>query len=439
MADGTTTSRRPRLRVRWVIFTYLFGFAFILYLQRTSFSVAAVQMMPELGISQIELGWLLTAYLVTYTLFQLPGGVFGEWLGARKALVVTGLIGLAAVVATPLAPILLAGSALFAVLLIARLVLGTAHAPLFAISVGAIESWFPAGKWAFPNGLQTSGLQLGSAAATPLIAILMETYGWKHALLWTSFPALALIILWGRYGRNTPAEHPAVTAAERAELHANTARHAGTGISRQELLRVLSNRDVLLLAISYTIMNYVFYLLSTWCFLYLIQERHLSVLQSGWLASLPFIAAAIGAGVGGELSDRLAVRFGLRIGYRAVPIVALPLAGLLLFAGVEFTNAYWAVGALSLAFASIELTEGAYAAATTAVGREHTMAAWGVVGTGGNLGGIIGTPIVAWLSAHHAWTAAFLTGTGFAIVSGILWFWVDSGREITVEPQRTPA
>ena len=40
------------------------------------------------------------------------------------------------------------------------------------------------------------------------------------------------------------------------------------------------------------------------------------------------------------------------------------------------------------------------------------MTAWGVVGTGGNLGGVIGTPLVAVLSAHHAWTAAFLTGTG---------------------------
>ncbi len=261
MSKGTTTRHRPRLRVRWVVFTYLFAFAFVAYVQRTSFSVAAVQMMPELGISQIELGWLMTAYLVTYTVFQLPGGVFGEWLGARRALVITGLVGLGAAVATPLAPLLLAGTALFVVLLIARLLLGTAHAPLFPVSVGAIESWFPVGNWAFPNGLQTSGLQLGSAAATPLIAILMESYGWKHALLWTSFPALALIVLWSWYGRNTPAEHPAVTAEERAELHANTVRHAGAGISRHDLLRVLGNRDVLLLAISYTIMNYVFYLL----------------------------------------------------------------------------------------------------------------------------------------------------------------------------------
>ena len=202
---------------------------------------------------------------------------------------------------------------------------------------------------------------------------------------------------------------------------------------------MLANKDILLLAISYTIMNYVFYLLSTWSFLYLVQERHLSVLESGWLASLPFMAAALGAAVGGKLSDDLTVRYGLSIGYRAVPLVSLPLAGLLLFAGVESSNPYLAVAALSLAFAATEITEAAYSAATIAVAREHTMAAWGVVGTGGNLGGVIGTPIVAILSAHHAWTAAFLTGTVAAIVSGLLWWWIDGGRPLQTGVSRTAA
>ncbi len=417
-----------RMRVRWVMFGYMFAFAFIIYLQRTSFSVTAVQMMPELGMTQVELGWLFTAYLITYTVFQLPGGIFGEWLGARKALVVTGLVGFCAAIATPLVPLLLAGSAMLLALLVARIVLGLAHAPLFPVSTGVFETWFPVGHWGLPNGLQTAGLQFGSAAATPLIAVLMQSYGWKNALLWTTLPALALVGLWSWYGRNSPAEHPRVSAAERAELEVNASGHSAAGINRRDLMRVLGNRDILLLAASYTIMNYVFYLLSTWCFLYLVQERHLSILESGWLASLPFIAAGVGAGIGGKVSDALAVRYGLCIGYRAVPVVSLPLAGLLLFAGVESTDPYLAVGALSLAFAAIEITEAAYSAATTAVAREHTMTAWGVVGTGGNLGGVIGTPLVAVLSARHAWTAAFLTGTVFAIISGVLWLWIDGSR-----------
>ncbi len=425
------SSRFPGLRVRWVMLAYLFGFAFVAYMQRTSFTVAAAQMMPELGISQMQLGWLMTGYLIAYTIGQLPGGVFGQWIGARRALLITGLVGLAATIVTPLAPALFSGVALLAVLMLTRVVLGIAHAPLFPVSTGVIESWFPVGRWGFPNGLQVSGLQLGSAAATPMIAFMMQAYGWKHSLLWTSLPALLLIVLWGRYGRDRPAQHAGVSDAERAELRDNTAAPAAASVSLKDLRRVLANRDVLLLAISYTIMCYVFYLLGSWCFLYLVQERHLSIPQSGLLGSLPFIAAAIGAGVGGKWADRLALRYGLRIGYRAIPLVALPLAGVLLLIGVEATSPYWAVAALSLAYGAVEMTEGPYGAAATAVGREQTMAAFGVVNTGGNLGGIIGTPMVAWFSSHHAWTAAFVTGTVAAIVSGVMWFWIDAGRPVS--------
>jgi len=419
-------------RVRWVMLAYLFGFAFVAYMQRTSFSVASAQMMPELGISQIQLGWLMTAYLVTYTAFQLPGGVFGQWLGARRGLVITTVVALAATLATPLAPLWFKGAALAAVLLLSRLMVGAAHAPLFPISTGVIESWFPVGNWAWPNGLQSAGMQLGSAAATPLIALLMVTYGWKHTLVWTSLPVVLLVALWAWYGRNRPSEHPAVSAAELAELGDVRAGPAPV-MNRHDLMRVLANRDILLLFTSYTIMNYVFYLLASWSFLYLVQERHLSVPQSGLLGSLPFIAAAIGCAVGGRLTDRFAARFGARIGYRLVPLFALPLAGLLLYVGVKVGSPLWAVAALSLTYGLIEMTEGPYAAAATAVSRERAMTAYGVVGTGGNLGGIIGTPLVAWFTAHGAWTAAFVTGTAAAVLSGILWLWIDASRVMAAD------
>jgi len=426
--------RLSGVRVRWVILALLFGFAFVAYMQRTSFSVAADQMMPDLGMSQVQLGWLVTGYLVTYTACQLPGGLFGQWLGLRRSLVIAGGVALVASTATPLAPMLFCGTAMVAVLLLSRLVLGVAHAPVFPVSTGAIEAWFPPGKWGFPNGLQTAGLHVGSAAATPVIAFTMQAYGWKNALLWTAIPALLLVLVWAWYARDRPSQHPGVSAAELAELGAEAQAPAGPTLTRADVLRVVENRDVLLLAVSYTIMNYVFYLLGTWCFLYLRQERHLSVPESGVLGALPFIAAAIGCTVGGKWCDRLTTRFGLRIGYRAIPLFALPLAGVLLFAGVKASSPYTAVVLLSLAYGITEMTEGPYGAATTAVSRKNAMAAYGVVGTGGNLGGIIGTPIVAWLSSHGAWTAAFITGAAAAIISGIMWLWIDCSRAMEEAP-----
>ena len=296
----------PRYRVRWVILAYLFGFAFVAYMQRTSFSVAAVQMMPELGISQIQLGWLMTAYLVTYTVFQLPGGVFGQWLGARKALVITGLVGARGDARDAAGTAVVHGRR--AGVRAAALAPGGGRRACAAVPGldrrdRVLVSRRPAG--AVPNGLQTAGLQLGSAAATPLIALLMATYGWKQRP-GVDQPAGAAADRAVGLVRPQPARRASRACPPPNSPSSATRPRAppAAGINRRDLLRVLANRDVLLLTISYTIMNYVFYLLGSWSFLYLVQERHLSVPQSGLLGSLPFIAAAIGSGAGGKLADR---------------------------------------------------------------------------------------------------------------------------------------
>jgi nitrate/nitrite transporter NarK len=120
-----------------------------------------------------------------------------------------------------------------------------------------------------------------------------------------------------------------------------------------------------------------------------------------------------------------------------VPVCALPSAGLLLLAAVHTGNAYAALGMLSLCFGLVELTEGSFWAAAMTIGRRNTMAVGGVMNTGGGLGGVVGIPIVAYLSGRGAWNTAFLVGTGFALASAAAWLFIDADRR--VEPGRTEA
>jgi sugar phosphate permease len=414
--------------VRWWIFLYLFGFGFVAYFQQRGITVASYQMMPQLHITQEQIGWLLWWMLLGYTALQFPGGVIGQRVGARRMFVIIGLLAFAATLGTPLLPLLLTGSALVVALFAAQLLLGASQGPIFPVSTGVFETWFPARQWPLVQGLQSMGLQLGAALTPPLIASLMSSFGWQRALAWSSLPVLALIGGWAWYGRNTPAEHPAVTEAELAELGPQAAERVDQAISWGRAWELMRNRDVLALTASYICMNYVFYLLANWSFLYLVQERHFTVLEGGWLASTPPLAAAIGAGVGGQLASVLGERYGVRTGLRIIPLLSLPAAGLLQFAAVDATNPYLAVVALALCFAAVELNEGPYWAAIMHVGRSDSMAAGGLLNTGGNLGGLICTPIVAYLSGHQAWTPAFLIGTGFAAVSAALWLVVDPTR-----------
>lgn len=410
--------------IRWRIFSFLFGFGFLAYVQQKTITVAADRMMPELGISQFQIGFIEMAFIVGYAAFQLPGGVIGQKLGARRTFVLIGLAAFAATFATPIVPYFLSGTALFVGLLTAQAVLGLSQGPIFPISAGVFETWFPPRRWTLVQGLQTMGLGLGAALTPPLIQSLTMKVGWQHALMWASFPALALIAAWGWYGRNTPREHPSVTPEELKEIGSQPAA-AHSSIKLRQLAALMGNRNVVLLFVSYMCMNYTFYLISNWVFLYLIQERHFSALQSSWLSTAPPLGAALGAGIGGALTGVFIQRLGNLWGYRVVPLAALSSAALLLLIAVNASSAYAALAALTLCFGAVELTEGAYWGAGMTVGRGDTMAVCGFMNTGGNLGGIIASPTIGYLSDHHQWRAAFLIGIAFAVVSAVCWLGVS--------------
>lgn len=426
----------PRVRVRWNIFLYLFGFGFVAYFQQRGLTVAGTDMMPHLHLSQMQIAWLLQAQLLGYTILQFPGGVIGQRVGARWMFVIISLIAFVATLGTPLAPVFLGGTALYVALLTAQLLLGASQGPIFPVSAGVFEAWFPSRQWPLVQGLQSMGLQLGAALTPPLIASLMINFGWQRALAWSALPVVVLIGGWAWYGRNTPEEHPRMAAAELAELDPTRSPRVDTAISWRRVWELMRNRDVLALTVSYVCMNYVFYLLANWSFMYLVQERHFTRLEGGFLASTPPLAAAMAAGLGGYLAGVLGERYGVRIGLRIIPLLSLPAAGLLQFAAVDATNAYLAVVALALCYAAVEINEGPYWAAIMHVGRADSMAASGILNTGGNLGGLICMPIVGKLTEHHAWTLAFLIGTAFAGVSAALWLVVDPTRSARATPAR---
>ncbi|MDE2051948.1 MAG: MFS transporter [Gammaproteobacteria bacterium] len=420
-------------RIRWRIFAFLFAFGLIAYVQRTGVTVAAERMMPDLHLTQLQIGWIEQAFVIGYALFQLPGGLIGQRVGARVAFTAFGIMAFAAAIATPAAPEIASGSALFIVLVGAQFMLGIAQGCIFPVSNGVFEAWFPARQWALALGAQNMGLNIGAALTPALIAVLMTTVGWQQALAWSAIPPLLVLALWAWYARNTPREHPSVSAAELAELGETAPSTVADKITLRRLLRLLANRNSALLALSYLAMNYSFYLLSNWCFLYLIQQRHFSVLQSGWLSAAPPIVAGVGSGIGGIVTGKLCARHGAAWGFRGVPLVALPLVAVLLLIAAWTSNGYVAVAALTACFGFIEINEAAYWAASMAVGRDDSMAVGGILNTGGILGGIIGIPIVAYLSGHHAWGAAFAIGSGCAVAAALLWLGIDSGQAVTGE------
>ena len=123
---------------------------------------------------------------------------------------------------------------------------------------------------------------------------------------------------------------------------------------------MLLQRDVLLLSVAYFCMNYVFYMFAQWLFVYLVEERGFSLLESGVLYALPFATGAALAAAGGLTCDVLCRRIGSKWGCRLPAMRGLVLVAMFLVAGAHAVNPYAAVIMLSLCFGFTQFTEGAF-------------------------------------------------------------------------------
>ena len=403
----------------------MFGFAALAYVQRTTISVAAPELTSALQLSKQQIGWLFLAFTAAYAAAQLPGGALGQRFGPRAVFTGVGLLGVIATLATALSPYVVGGAALLGVLLLAQALLGFAQGPIFPVFATVVERWFPSRQFALANGTISSGMLLGGALTPPLLVAMIAALGWQQAILLTALPPLLLTVLWWRFGRDRPQQHARVTPAELAELDAVP---PAPPLTFARMRGVLLDRNILLLALSYLCMNVVFYMISFWSFMYLVEQRGLKGLESGVMAMIPLIGAAVGAAVGGVLADRLAARYGATRGYRLLPLVSLPIGAVMLVAIPAAGSALLAVAALTLAFFAMEVNEGPYWAATMRVARADTGAATGVLNTGGNIGGIVCQPMVAVLVAGGDWTSAWVIGAAFAALAAVLWLFVRCGE-----------
>ncbi len=417
-------SGRRGVPVRYRILGLLFVLSFVNYLLRNNLSVAAPGIREEFGYTSAELGWILGSFNFAYALLQIPGGLFGQWCGPRRALALIAVTWGVLTFLTGFAPALMAASAAGAMvaLVVVRFLLGAANAPIFPIVAASVANWFPAGNWAFPNAVSSVGLALGQAAIGPVVTLLIVELGWRESFYVLAPLGVLCGAWWYWYARDTPAEHRAVSREELALITRDHA-PAPTDAGRSRWWEIILQRDVLLLSTAYFCMNYVFYMFAQWLFVYLVEARGFSLLESGLLYALPFATGAVLAATGGLSCDLLCRRIGPKWGCRLPAMLGLVLVAVFLLAGARAANPYMAVLALSLCFGFTQFTEGPFWSATTYVAGRYTAAATGVLNTGGNAAGFL-APVVGLMVDQLGWISTLASGSVFAIVGAGLWLFI---------------
>ncbi len=160
---------------RRTIFFALFPFAcsyFLSYLLRAVNAVVAPDLVQDFGVSPAELGVLTSAYLLSFSLFQLPLGVLLDRYGARR--VQTVLLGIAAG-----GCFLFAAAPDFVSLVGARAIIGLGFSAGLMASFKASSIWVPLERRSLANASIMSAGALGIVMATEPTAYLVTQVGWR--------------------------------------------------------------------------------------------------------------------------------------------------------------------------------------------------------------------------------------------------------------------
>src|SRR5713226_8656468 len=72
--------------VRYQVLAFTVALAAVTYLDRVCIARTADDMMRELGLSKVQMGFVFSAFTIAYALFEIPSGAWGDWIGPRRVL-----------------------------------------------------------------------------------------------------------------------------------------------------------------------------------------------------------------------------------------------------------------------------------------------------------------------------------------------------------------
>jgi len=382
------------------------------YVCRVDVTVVAPYLRAEFHLTDVQIGEVFSAFLIGYTLFQIPSGWVADRLRTRTLFlglvsgwaVLTGaLIGLGR---TPVGWTV----GTFGVLLALRFAHGVFASPTYPASARAVAMSIPLSAQGRANGLVLASVGIGSAVTPPLLGFVAGRCGWRPAGLVTSAIAALNAILWW-----------VSKAREQASARSDTA------LSNRESppAPALFRRSFWMLTASYTLQGYVGYVFVFWFYLYLVEVRHFTLLTAAWLTTLPWITTLVAVPIGGILSDWAVARWGATWGRRLLPLAALLVAAGALVLGAHTANAAGAVLALTVSTALVLSTEGPYWATLNQLSGSRSGVGGGVMNFGSNVGGTISPLAMPWLAAHFGWESALLLTALVAVASGLLWMGIE--------------
>lgn len=414
-----------RFRIRWVLIFWMFLMSAIAYLDRVNISIAGHEIQSEYHLTDIQLGWVFSAFVLGYALFQAPGGRLADRFGPRR-IITGGVIWwgvftcLTASVPTGIA------SALF-VLIAVRFLLGLGEAVVYPSSNRLVANWIPSAERGIANGFIFAGVGVGAGVTPPLITYVLVTWGWRWSFVVSAGIGLLAGIIWYLLARDRPEEHPLVKKEELELIEAGLPEPAEDLVTGRTLpwSIIVSSKDVLAISFSYFTYGYVAYIFFTWFFIYLNTVRGLDLKSSAYYSMLPFLAMAFCSPLGGWISDRLTKKYGKRIGRCGIAIFGLALAAVFIALATQVESAKLASVVLAGGAGALYLSQSSFWAVTADIAGPAAGSVSGFMNMANQFAGALTATLTPLIADRFGWTASFLLAAVMCGVGSLGWLFVD--------------
>jgi ACS family probable galactarate transporter len=327
---------------RYLILLIIFIVTAINYADRATLSIAGSEVAKELQLDSVSMGYIFSAFGWAYLLMQIPGGWLLDRFGSKRVYtyslffwsLFTFLQGF-----VDIFPIAWAGISMF----IMRFMLGFSEAPSFPANARIVAAWFPAKERGTASAIFNSAQYFSLALFSPLLGYLTFAWGWEHVFTVMGGMGFVLTAIWVKYMHN-PTDHPRMSREELDYIAANGAvvdmdhKKVDDGSQKGPKLdyikQLLTNRMMLGVFFGQYFLNTITWFFLTWFPIYLVQEKGMSILKVGFVASIPALCGFGGGVLGGLFSDYLIKRGHSLTVARKLPIVL----GMLLASSIILCN-----------------------------------------------------------------------------------------------------
>jgi MFS transporter, ACS family, glucarate transporter len=409
------------VKKRYQILLVLSVLSMITFLDRIAFATASERITKALGLSAVQWGWILSTFTLAYGFFEIPTGILGDKMGAKKVL-------LRVVLWWSLFTVLTGFATGFVSLLVIRFMFGVGEAGAYPNTSIVLSKWFPANERAQAQALIWCASRLG-AALTPLLVVpIQQNYGWQASFYFLGILGIGWAIFWHFWHKEDPSQATDITNEELEYIINN--RQIDLHASKTPLRDILKNRNLQYLMLMYGCYASGAIFFQSWLPKYLQQGRGISENQLKIATSLPFLLAAIGCLLGGFLSDWAVKKYGKTWGRRIVPMIGLGLAGIFIIISSITAHNTLAIALLSMGMACMDMTAPVAWAVAMDIGGTQSGTTSGATNTAGLATAYVTTILFGYLATAYGYHFPVMLQGGLLLVGALLWLKVDASQQI---------